>query len=143
VYGIIKAYDHKPELPAANVTATVKAAFKDLMNRHGVARLTILLGMSPRIQAEYTVIDDAKMHWEKLASAYESKLKLNIFEIREDLWSSVINGSGLPSSGPCLEPDRIVQSGLLPGKQGYTPGSGTGWNQIAVPFYGSYNFGSN
>jgi len=27
---------------------------------------------------------------------------------------------------PGLEPDRMVQSGLLPGKQGYPPGSGTG-----------------
>jgi len=55
------------------------------MNRHGVAISTILLGMEPRIQAEYRVVDDAKTLWEKLASAYKSKLKLNIFEIREDL----------------------------------------------------------
>jgi hypothetical protein len=43
--------------------------------------------MELRIHAEYMVIDDAKTLWEKLASAYKSKLKLNIFEIREDLWS--------------------------------------------------------
>jgi hypothetical protein len=30
------------------------------MNRHGVARSTILLGIETRIQLEYTVIDDAK-----------------------------------------------------------------------------------
>jgi hypothetical protein len=87
VYGIIKGYDDKPEEPAANATATEKAAFKDWMHRNGVARSTILLGMEPRIQAEYMVVDDAKTLWEKLASAYKSKLKLNIFEIREDLWS--------------------------------------------------------
>jgi hypothetical protein len=87
VYGIIKRYDDKPEEPAANVPATEKDAFQDWMNRHGVARSTILLGMEPRIQAEYTVVDDAKTLWEKLASAYKSKLMLNIFEIREDLWS--------------------------------------------------------
>jgi len=56
---------------------------------------------------------------------------------------SVSNGSGLPGCGPGLEPDRMVQSGLLPGKQGYPPGSGTGSNRTAVPFYGSYNFGFN
>jgi len=39
---------------------------------------------------------------------------------------SVSNGSGSPGCGPGLEPDRMVQSGLLPGKQGYPPGSGTG-----------------
>ena len=56
---------------------------------------------------------------------------------------SVSNGSGLPGCGPGLEPDRMVQSGLLPGKQGYPPGSGTGSNRTAVPFYGSSNFRPN
>jgi len=94
VYGIIKRYDDKPEEPAANATATEKPAFKDWMNRHGVARSTVLLGMEPRIQAEYTVVEDAKTLWEKLASAYKSKLKLNIFEIREDLWSIKLQDCG-------------------------------------------------
>jgi len=94
VYCIIKGYDDKPEEPAANATATEKAAFKDWMNRHGVARSTILHGMEPRIQAEYTVVDDAKTLWEKLASAYKSKLKLNIFKIREDLWSIKLQDCG-------------------------------------------------
>jgi len=52
VYGIIKGYNDKPETPAANLTAAVKAAFKDRMNQHGVSRSTMLLGMEPRIQAE-------------------------------------------------------------------------------------------
>jgi len=60
VDGIIKGYDNKPEEPAANATATEKATFKDWKNRHGVARSTILLGMEPRIQAEYMVVDDVK-----------------------------------------------------------------------------------
>jgi len=94
VYGIIKGYDDKPEQPAANATATEKAAFKDWMNRHGVARSTILLGMELKIQAEYTVVDDAKTLWEKLASPYTSKLKLNILEIREDLWSIKLQDCG-------------------------------------------------
>jgi hypothetical protein len=59
VYGVIKGCNDKPEDPAASATATKKAAFKDCMNPHGVARSTILLGMGPRIQAEYTVIDHA------------------------------------------------------------------------------------
>jgi len=72
VYGIIKGYDEKPEEPAANATAPEMAAFKEWMNRHGVARWTILLGMEPQIQAEYTVVDDAKTLWEQLALAYKS-----------------------------------------------------------------------
>jgi hypothetical protein len=87
VYEIINAYDEKPEEAATNVTATEKAAFKDWINRHGVARSTILLGMEPRIQAEYTVVEDGQTLSEKLVSGYKSKLKLNIFESREDLWS--------------------------------------------------------
>jgi len=94
LYGLINGYNHKPEEPAANATTTEKAAFKDWMNHHGVARLTILLGMEPRIQAEYTVVDDAKTLWEKVASAHKSKLKLNIFEIREDLWSIKLQDCG-------------------------------------------------
>jgi len=39
---------------------------------------------------------------------------------------SVSNGSGLPGCSPGLEPDRMVQSGSLPGKEGYPPGLGTG-----------------
>jgi len=66
VYGIIKGYDDKPEEPAANATATEKASFKDWMNHHGVARSTILLCMEPRIQAEYTIVEDAKTLWAKL-----------------------------------------------------------------------------
>jgi len=60
VYGIIKGYDDKPEEAAATATATEMAAFKDWMHHHGVARSTILLGMEPRIQAEYRVVADAK-----------------------------------------------------------------------------------
>jgi len=57
--------------------------------------------------------------------------------------TSVSNGSGLPGCSAGLEPDRMVQSGLLPAKQEYPPGSRTGWNRTAVPFYGVYNFASN
>jgi len=57
--------------------------------------------------------------------------------------TSVSNGSGLPGCGPGLEADRMIQSWLLHGLQGYPPGSVRGSNRTAVPFYHSYNFGSN
>jgi hypothetical protein len=94
VYGNIEGYDHKPEQPAANANAAEKAAFEDWMNLHGVARSTLLLSMELRIQAEYIIVDDAKTLWEKLASAYKSKLKLNMFEIREDRWSIKLQDCG-------------------------------------------------
>jgi len=68
VYGAIKRYDDKPEEPAANTTTMEKAAFKDWMNRHGVATSTILLGMELRTQGDYKVVKDVKTLWEKLAS---------------------------------------------------------------------------
>jgi hypothetical protein len=94
VYGIITGYDDKPEEPAGNANATEKAAFKDWMNCHGVARSTILLGMEPRIQAEYRVIEDTKTLWDQLASAYKSKQKLKIFEIKEDLRRITVQDCG-------------------------------------------------
>jgi len=69
VYGIIKGYDDNPEVPAANVTATKKAGFKNWFNRHGVARSTMPMVMEPRIEAEYTIIEDVFMLWETLGSA--------------------------------------------------------------------------
>jgi len=50
--------------------------------------------MGPSIQAEYMVVDDGKMIWEMLASAFKSKLKLNIFKIREYLWSIKLQDCG-------------------------------------------------
>jgi len=60
----------------------------------GVARSTIVVSMEPIIQGEYIVVDDVKMLWEMLVSAYESKLKLNIFEIRDDHWSIKVQDCG-------------------------------------------------
>jgi len=65
-----------------------------ITNKQTKARSTILLGMETTIQVEYTVVDDAKTLWEKLASAYKSKLKLNIFEIREDIWGIKLQDCG-------------------------------------------------
>ena len=53
---------------------TKKTSFKERMNRHGVARSTILLGIEQQIQVEYMVVDDAKTLWEKLVSACKLKL---------------------------------------------------------------------
>jgi hypothetical protein len=94
LYGIIQGYKDEPDEPAANATATEKAALKDWMNRHNVARSTILLGMEPRIQAEYTVVNDEKTLWQKIASADKSKLKHNIFEIRQALGSIKLQDCG-------------------------------------------------
>jgi len=49
VYGIMKGYNDKLEKPAANVTAPEDDSFTDWMNRPGVARSSIVLGIEPRM----------------------------------------------------------------------------------------------
>jgi len=46
----------------------------------------------------------------------------NTFHAATNATGSGINGSGLPSSSPGLEPDRVVWSGLLPPKTGVPTG---------------------
>jgi len=115
MYGIINGYNDKLQEPAPNMTATEKAAFKDWINRHCVARSTILLGMEPRIQDVYMVIDDAKTLWEKLALAYKSKLTFNIFEIREDLWSIKLHDCGDADNYASRIDQKVKDYNLCPG----------------------------
>ena len=61
------------------------------MNPQGIGRLDILLGMEPRIQAEYTIVKNAKTFWEQRAAAYKSKLKLNIFQSTEEFLSMKVH----------------------------------------------------
>jgi hypothetical protein len=108
VYGIIKGYASKPEKPTTKATTTDMAASKDRMNLNGIPRLTILLGLEPKITAENKVVHDAKTLWEKLASPYKSKLKLNIFGSREYHWSIKLQDCG-DVDNYALRIDRNVQ----------------------------------
>ena len=87
MWGIIEGYDTKPPTPATDVTVTKFKEYKEWMNRHGIARSTILLGMEPHLQNEYMGVKDAKELREKLATAYRTKLQLNILDTREDLFN--------------------------------------------------------
>jgi len=91
---VVSACYDKPEELAATMTAIEMASFNDCMNHQGVARSTILLGMEPTIEVEYTVVNDGKVHWTMLASDCKGKLKLIIFEIREDIWCIKLHDSG-------------------------------------------------
>jgi hypothetical protein len=91
---MINGYDNKLKEPAKIPTAARKAKLKDRTNCDGVARLTILLGLESKLHVEYKVVDDAKTLLEKLASAYRSKLKLTIFEIRDDHWRIKLHDCG-------------------------------------------------
>jgi hypothetical protein len=91
VYGIVTGEDEWPENSAEqDATAAEKfahrATVKDWVKQHGPARSTILLGMEPRLQALYIEITNARTLWEKLATAYKSKLKFNVFQVREEIF---------------------------------------------------------
>jgi hypothetical protein len=50
--------------------------------------------MKPSTQAENWVIEDAKTLWQKLTSAYQSKMKLKNFEMRKDHWTIMLEDRG-------------------------------------------------
>jgi hypothetical protein len=89
VYGIVMGEDKRPEDRAEDATTAEKlahrAAVKDWVKQHGTARLTILLGIEPWLQASYMEITDARTLWEKLATGYKARLKFNVFQIRKEL----------------------------------------------------------
>jgi len=89
VNSIVTGEDERPEDPVEDATAASIlahwAAVKHWVKQHGTARLTILLGMELRLQASYMEITDARTLWENMVTAYKSKLKVNVFQIREQL----------------------------------------------------------
>jgi len=89
VYGIVTGEDEQPEAPADNAAAAEtlahRSAVRDWVKQHDTARLIILLGMKPWLQASYMKIADVRTLWEKLATAFNAQLKLNVFQIREEL----------------------------------------------------------
>jgi len=107
VYGITKRYEKKPDKPATNMTATEEAAFQEWTIWRGIARSTILLGMEPCIQPEYTVVNNGNTHLEMLTSANRLKLMLNIFDIWEELWRMKLEDSWDDDNNTSLI-DRII-----------------------------------
>lgn len=63
---------------------THRAAPKYWVTQHGTGRSTFLLGMEPWVQALNMPITDTRTLWETLATEYRSKLKFDIFQIREE-----------------------------------------------------------
>jgi len=62
VFENINAYNKNLKELAANVTMTEKAGFKGWINCHGVARLTVQLGMESRIPTKSTIPNSIVIH---------------------------------------------------------------------------------
>jgi len=53
--------------------------------QHGIARSTILLAMERSLQQQYGVQKDAKALWDQVKEDYKSKVKLNVWALREEM----------------------------------------------------------
>jgi len=59
--------------------------FKAWKKQHGIARSTILLAMERSLQQQYGVQKDAKALWDQLKEDYKSKVKLNVWALRDEM----------------------------------------------------------
>ena len=72
VWGIILGTKYKPVVPETDATAAQLEKYSDWVELHGIARSTILLGLEPRLQSEYSAPSDAKELWTRLSNAYKA-----------------------------------------------------------------------
>jgi len=59
--------------------------FKAWKKQHGIARSTILLAMERSLQRQYGIQKDAKALWDQLKEDYISKVKLNVWALRDEM----------------------------------------------------------
>jgi len=59
--------------------------FKAWKKQHGIARSTILLAMERSLQQQYGIQKDAKALWDQLKEDYKSKVKLNVWALRDEI----------------------------------------------------------
>jgi hypothetical protein len=76
VLGIVDGTEEAPE------DATELKSWK---KQHGIARSTILLAMERSLQQQYGVQKDAKALWDQLKEDYKSKVKLNVWALRNKM----------------------------------------------------------
>jgi len=58
---------------------------KSWKKQHGIARSTILLAMERSLQQQYGVQKNAKALWDQLREDYKSKVKLNVWALRDEM----------------------------------------------------------
>jgi len=78
VLGIVDGTEEAPD-------AKDGTEFKVWKKQHGITHSTILLVMERSLQQEYGVQKDAKALWDQLTEDYKSKVKLNVWALREEM----------------------------------------------------------
>jgi len=78
VLGIVDGTEEAPDAKDAT-------EFKAWKKQHGIAWSTILLAMERSLQQQYGVQKDAKALWDQLKEDYKSKVKLNVWALRDEM----------------------------------------------------------
>jgi len=78
VFGIVDGTEEAPD-------AKDGTEFKAWKKQHRIARSTILLAMERSLQQQYGVQKDAKTLWDQLKEDYKSKVKLNVWALRDEM----------------------------------------------------------
>jgi len=78
VLGIVDGTEEAPD-------AKDGPEFKAWKKQHGIARSTILLAMERSLHQQYGVQKDAKALWDQLKEDYKSKVKLNVWALRDKM----------------------------------------------------------
>jgi len=78
ILGIVDGTEEAPD-------AKDGTEFKAWKKQHGIARSTILLAMERSLQQQFGVQKDAKALWDQLKEDYKSKVKLNVWALRDEM----------------------------------------------------------
>jgi hypothetical protein len=85
---VLSIVNEKEVLYASVAAGTSEAAMDkaaQFWQRHGVARSTILLGMTPGVRSKYSSIQDVVKLWKTLKEDYAQKVQRDIWSLRSEL----------------------------------------------------------
>jgi hypothetical protein len=85
---VLSIVNEKEVLSASTAAGTSEAAMDkaaQFWQRHGVARSTILLEMTPGVRSKYSSIQDVVQLWKKLKEDYTQKVQRDIWSLRSEL----------------------------------------------------------
>jgi len=117
VLGVVDGTEEAPD-------AKDRTEFEAWNKQHGIARSTILLAMERSLQQPYGVQNDAKVLLNQLKEDYKSKVKLNVWALRDEMSAvKLSNCENVPEYASKIQghvndcnlcADRSTGSGTMP-----------------------------
>ena len=86
---IVEEKEALPTSLSAGTSAVSEAAMEkaaQYWQPHGIARSTILLGMTSGIRSKYSAVKDVVQLWKKLKDDYVAKVQRDIWSLRTELY---------------------------------------------------------